>query len=135
MALTHFRNRKKSLKQPSNSGVPREDEEQKRVILFLRVNYPLILFCASAGGMRTSMKQAMKMKATGYVSGFPDLFIYEPRGMYHGLAIEMKRIKGGAVSSEQKEWQQKLRDRNYKAEICKGAVSAMKIIQEYLGQE
>jgi hypothetical protein len=39
------------------------------------------------------------------------------------------------VSSEQKEWQQKLRDRNYKAEICKGAVSAMKIIQEYLGQE
>jgi len=29
--------------------------------------------------------------------GFPDLFFYEPRGEHHGLAIELKREKGGAA--------------------------------------
>lgn len=133
MNLQGFQRIKKIKRVPVKDGIPREEEEQKRVILFLRVYYPAILFCASAGGMRTSMKQAMKMKATGYISGFPDLFIYEPRSLYHGLAIEMKRIKGGVVSSEQKDWQEKLRTRGYRSEVCKGSIDAIKIIQEYLG--
>jgi hypothetical protein len=84
------------------------------------------------GGMRTSYLQAIKMKRTGYVKGFPDLFIYEPRGEFHGLAIEMKKEKGGVASPEQKRWQDDLRNRNYCSYICKGSEEAIKRIDEYL---
>lgn len=112
-----------------------EDEEQKAVVKFLKINFPKALYCASAGGMRTSMKQAIKMKAMGYVAGFPDLFIYEPNGMYSGLAIEMKRTKGGLVSEEQKEWLKRLNERNFKAVVCYGALDAINIICKYFKGE
>lgn len=109
-----------------------EANQQEIVVKYLRLAYPTALYCASAGGMRTSYLQAIKMKRTGYVKGFPDLFIYEPRGEFHGLAIEMKKEKGGVASPEQKEWQEQLRNRNYCSYICKGNEQAIKVIDEYL---
>ena len=111
-----------------------ESNQQEIVIKYLRLAYPEALYCASAGGMRTSYLQAIKMKRTGYVKGFPDLFIYEPRGEYHGLAIEMKKEKGGVASPEQKRWQEQLRNRGYASYICKGSEEAIKRIDEYLNE-
>ena len=48
---------------------------QEAVINYINAQYPGTLYCASAGGVRTSMKQAIKMKRTGYVKGFPDIFM------------------------------------------------------------
>ena len=104
---------------------------QEAVINYINAQYPRMLYCASAGGVRTSMKQAIKMKRTGYVKGFPDLFIYEPTQDYKGLAIEMKKEKGGVASPEQKWWQEQLRNRGYSSYICKGKDEAIKIIDEY----
>jgi hypothetical protein len=108
-----------------------ESNQQEIVIKYIRLAYPEALYCASAGGMRTSYLQAIKMKRTGYVKGFPDLFIYEPRGEFHGLAIEMKKLKGGTASPEQKRWQDDLRNRGYCSYICKGNEEAIKVIDEY----
>ena len=108
-----------------------ESNQQEIVIKYIRLAYPDALYCASAGGMRTSYLQAVKMKRTGYVKGFPDLFIYEPRGDFFGLAIEMKKEKGGFASPEQKRWQEQLRNRGYCSYICKGKDEAIKIIDEY----
>jgi hypothetical protein len=108
-----------------------ESNQQEIVIKYLRLAYPDALYCASAGGMWTSDSQRIKMARTGYVKGFPDLFIYEPRGEYHGLAIEMKKEKGGTASPEQKRWQEQLRNRGYCSYICKGKDEAIKIIDEY----
>jgi hypothetical protein len=108
-----------------------ESNQQEIVIKYLRLAYPDALYCASAGGMRTSYLQAIKMKRTGYVKGFPDLFIYEPRNEYNGLAIEMKKEKGGVASPEQKRWQEQLRNRGYASYICKGNEEAIKVIDEY----
>jgi hypothetical protein len=108
-----------------------ESNQQEIVIKYLRLAYPDALYCASAGGMRTSYLQAIKMKRTGYVKGFPDLFIYEPRGAFYGLAIEMKKEKGGTASPEQKRWLEQLRNRGYASYICKGKDEAIKIIDEY----
>lgn len=108
-----------------------EANQQEIVIKYLRLAYPNALYCASAGGMRTSYLQAIKMKRTGYVKGFPDLFIYEPNQDYHGLAIEMKKEKGGVASPEQKWWQEQLRNRGYASYICKGNEEAIKVIDEY----
>ena len=108
-----------------------EANQQEIVVKYLRLAYPNALYCASAGGMWTSDSQRIKMAKTGYVKGFPDLFIYEPRGEFHGLAIEMKRVKGSKIEPEQIEWQEQLRNRGYASYICKGKDEAIKIIDEY----
>jgi hypothetical protein len=108
-----------------------ESNQQEIVIKYLRLAYPDALYCASAGGMWTSDSQRIKMARTGYVKGFPDLFIYEPRGKYHGLAIEMKKVKGSKIEPEQVQWQEQLRNRGYCSYICKGNEEAIKIIDEY----
>jgi hypothetical protein len=111
-----------------------EQKVQETVIKWLLLQYPHALYCASAGGMRTSQGTAIKMKRAGYVKGFPDLFIYEPRGKYHGLAIELKREKGGQVSPEQNEWRNALESRGYCAYICRGFEEAREKIEWYLMQ-
>jgi len=71
------------------------------------------------------------MKATGYKSGFPDIFIYEPKGDYHGLAIELK-VKGNYASQNQKKVLSILSKRGYRAEVCTGFDNAIAVIDEYL---
>lgn len=104
---------------------------QEAVINYINAQYPGTLYCASAGGMRTSLRQAIKMKKTGYVKGFPDIFIYEPKGPWHGLAIEMKTAKG-VMSQSQKDWQHKLITNNYYACTCKSFDEAKKVIDDYM---
>lgn len=111
-----------------------EQQIQTAVVKYIRLSYPDLLFCASAGGMRTSFKQAVKMKATGYVRGFPDLFIYEPVGKYYGLALEIKTSKG-RPTKEQLNWKKRLLDRGYFAEIVYGFEHTRKVIDSYFSRE
>ena len=110
-----------------------EYELQKSVVNFIRWKYKDLLYCGSAGGVRTSMTQAKKMKATGYVKGFPDLFIYEARYGYYGLAIELK-VKGNYASQHQKEWIKKLNDRRYFAKVCTGLDETLALIDDYMSE-
>lgn len=71
------------------------------------------------------------MKAAGYRAGFPDLFIYEPRGEFHGLAIEMKRDKKSRVSESQKEWIEALNERGFRGVVCYGFDDAVSVIDSY----
>ena len=123
-------NIKKSYKKTYKKPFSGEAGVQKSVVDYLKYTYPGALYCASAGGVRTSMKQAIKMKATGYVKGVPDLQIFEPVGNYHGLLIEIKDLKG-VVSKEQKQWIKDLNDRGYYATYCKGVESTIKVIDDY----
>ena len=103
---------------------------QVAVVNYVQYIYPNVLFCASAGGMRTNIGTAVKMKRMGYKKGFPDLFFYEPRKKYLGLAIELKTDKG-IISPEQRDWNKCLNSRGYKAVICFGDKEAIKVIDEY----
>jgi len=78
------------------------------------------------------MNEAKRMKATGYKRGFPDVFVYEPRGPFHGLSIEMKKEKGGRVSPAQKKWKEDLSVRNYMSTVAKGFDHAVQILEDYL---
>ena len=116
-----------------------EDRLQSEVIRYIQLQYPKVRYCASLGGIYTSQSQARKAKRTGYSKGFPDLFLYESRkkpmgGIYHGLAIEIKTIKGRATK-EQKEWISALQKRNYRAEICKGLPEILKLIDSYFNEK
>jgi len=78
------------------------------------------------------MNEAKRLKATGYKRGFPDVFVYEPRGPFHGLAIELKKDKGGRVSQSQKEWLKSLEMRGFKATVAKGFDEAVKLLENYV---
>jgi len=108
-----------------------EDKIQEEVVKYILYVYPNTLLSATLGGIRTSYKQAVKAKRTGYKKGQPDLFVYEPRGIYNGLALEIKTHKGYATK-EQKQWIQDLKDRGWKAEICKGLPACLELIDNYL---
>ena len=115
-----------------------ESRLQSEVVKYIQLQYPKARYCASLGGIRTSMTQAIMAKRTGYVKGFPDLFIYESRIVdgitYHGLALEIKTIKGRATK-EQKEWIEALNERGYKAVIVKGLPDILNCIDSYLNEK
>ncbi|MDA9755367.1 VRR-NUC domain-containing protein [Flavobacteriales bacterium] len=124
--------RKKATKN-NRHGEGSEHDIQCRLARFIDDAWPDVLWCASAGGARTSMREAKRLKASGYKRGFPDVFVYEPRGRWHGLAIELKKEKGGRVSASQREWIAALEARGYRAVVAKGFEAAKEVLTEYLG--
>jgi hypothetical protein len=119
-----------------------EEEVQKAVVKYLQLRYPKIKYCASLGGIRTSFKQAVKAKATGYVKGFPDLQICMPTyeggiggGGSHGLFLEIKKDKKSYPTKEQKEWIAYLNDVGYCARVTKGVDESIQTIDDYLNNK
>jgi hypothetical protein len=118
---------------PTAVEVPSEHIEQCKVIAFCD-SYPMLrnTFAIPNGGKRT-MVTAMKMQAEGLRSGVPDLQICLPTDKYHGLFIEMKKLKGSSLSENQKDWINRLNEAGYKAVVCKGHMEAINVICEYAG--
>lgn len=83
------------------------------------------------GGSR-SKAEAGRFRAEGVKSGVPDICLPAARGGYHGLYIELKRVKGGRVSPAQQGWISALRDQGYYACVCKGWDDAAGVIKKYL---
>ena len=110
-----------------------EAKLQKAVVDYIKLQYPKAKYCASLGGQyQKFVSQRKKAKETGYVAGFPDLQIVEPKGNYHGLFIEIKLNKQCYASGYQKQWIKHLQQRGYRAEICKGFNECINLIDEYL---
>lgn len=89
------------------------------------------LFAVPNGGSR-HMLEAVSLKRQGVKKGVPDLCLPVPRHGRHGLYIEMKRISGGIVSKEQKDWIAYLNSQGYVAVVCKGFEEARQAILDYL---
>ena len=119
-----------------------EEEVQKGVVKYLKLAYPKVRYCASLGGIRTSFKQAVKAKATGYVKGFPDLQICTPMGrgdieggVYHGLFLEIKKDKKSYATKEQKEWIEYLNEQGDCARVTIGLDESMQVIDDYFNKK
>lgn len=118
--------------------LPKEGEEQARLfgwadLEMARGRMPelRLMFHIPNGGSRNKA-EAARFKAEGVKSGVPDVCLPVPRGGYHGLWIEMKRLAGGRASKEQKQWIADLREQGYRAEIREGWQEAAELITEYL---
>jgi len=118
----------------------------KAVCEYIRYQYPGVLFNSDlAGSMKLTIGQAVAMKALRSNRGFPDLAIYEPKGKYHGLFIELK--KDGEkiykkdytpVSDHVKEQLDcliQLRRRGYATSFCIGFDATKKIIDDYMNEQ
>lgn len=94
------------------------------------------------GGAR-DIVTAARMKAEGVKPGIADIFLPIPRLNYfsrherpecngYGLYIELKKIKGGTVSEEQKDFAEHCRKNGYHFAVCKGWCEAASVTQSYL---
>jgi hypothetical protein len=73
-----------------------------------------------------------KLKREGRKRGVPDVMLPIPRGRYHGLFVEMKRVRGGTVTAEQRAWLEALGAQGYRAVRCRGWEEAREEIMAYL---
>ena len=109
----------------------KEQQLQESFVKYIQLKYKGIRYCSSLGGIRTTMKQAIKAKNGGYVKGMPDMQIMDARGGFHGLFIELKTDKG-RETKHQMEWINDLIRSGYYAEICKGIDQAMDCLDSYM---
>lgn len=115
---------------------PKEEDEQ--IMLFRWAAWQSgsipelrLLYHVPNGGSRHPA-EAARLKAAGVKSGVPDLCLPVPRGHWHGLYIELKRVKGGRISPEQTEWLDALIKQGYSASVCRGWEEAKDEILRYL---
>ncbi len=78
--------------------IPSEDHEQTLFVQWFRRRYPGVLIHSIPNGGHRHIAVAAKLKVTGAVKGVPDLHIPA-----WSVWVEMKRVKGGSLSPEQKE--------------------------------
>ncbi len=121
-----------------------EKDLQKMVCEYLKLQYPNVIFNSDMAGVKLTMGQAVAAKNLRSHNGFPDLAIYEPRGGYKGLFIELKaegqkltKKDGSFVSEHLKEQNyiiEQLKKRGYYAIFCVGFVESKFVIDWYLGK-
>jgi hypothetical protein len=92
------------------------------------------LLYATLNGVRLPIGLAVKMSKAGLKRGPLDINLDVARGGWFGLRLELKRVKGGVESNEQKAWARRLHEENYFANVCHGAKEAIWDIEWYLGQ-
>jgi VRR-NUC domain len=109
------------------SALPLEDDEQRTVVRYCAVKGHRLHH--SNNEMYTkSWKQKARSKSLGVSSGFPDLLIIVNNKL---IAIEMKRVKGGVVSDNQREWLQALDACGIPSYVCRGADEAITVIKSF----
>ena len=68
-----------------------EYQLHKSVVNFINLKYPKAVYRSDLSGVKMNIGTIAKMSALNKWKGFPDLIIYEPNGIFLGLAIELKQ--------------------------------------------
>lgn len=97
------------------------------------------MFHVPNGGLRNK-REAGKLKAMGVKAGVPDVWLPAPKPyeidgykeLAYGLAIELKKTKGGVVRDNQIDWLEELSAQGYATRVCKGFIEARDALIEYL---
>lgn len=86
---------------------------------------------AMLGGGRIGAIRMNALKAEGLRPGVCDLFLPLPKGVYHGMFIEMKTATG-TLSENQEQFIEAVTQLGYFAPVCWGADDAIDNLQWYL---
>lgn len=89
-----------------------------------------LLYHIPNGGKR-DYTTAKRLKMEGVKAGVPDLCLPVPRGVYHGLYIEMKTGKN-KTTDNQNRWLEELMKQGYCVAVCYGWEAASKVLTQYL---
>ena len=96
-----------------------------------------------AAGIKMTQGMALRQKSQKSAHDWPDIFIAEPRGVYHGLFIELKRdrdalynkdgsMKKSAHLTDQLTCLNLLNEKGYYARFACGLDEAIEIVEKYL---
>ena len=127
----------------------RETQIQMELCKYVRLKYRTALFNVDLSGMNLSKTQSGQAKVMRSGKGFPDFVLYEPKGKYHGLFIEIKKEgeqifakrspdKEGFVKfasehlSEQALMIEMLEQKGYYATFGVGMDECMKLVDNYM---
>ena len=114
----------------TTNKTPSEHSEQMGFVRWIRTKYPgLLIFAIPNGGVR-DIVTGKKLKDEGVLKGVPDLMIPALK-----IFVEMKRAKGGTVSSEQKEIMEYLTRHGYTCIVGYGATDASVKILKFLEEQ
>jgi hypothetical protein len=109
------------------SSLGSEDGEQ--VVLAQWLNLRGVLWTHCPNGGRRQIGVARKLKAAGVRRGIPDVLVFSKppkQPSASGVAIELKREKGGQVSPEQKLVLAGLQECGWICYVAHGATAAIK---------
>lgn len=110
--------------------VPSEEQEQRTLAQWL--NWQKICWLHVPNEGKRSVVGGRRLKQIGLQTGFPDVLILDPPPVDRncpGVAIELKRSKGGRVQPSQKEWLERLDERGWVTSICHGADEAIELLE------
>lgn len=110
-----------------------EQKIQTSVANYIRLKYPRLLWTISPAGLVRGASMAVLMKRMGYMNGTPDIIIFEPRGVFHGLFIELK-APGGTTSDEQIKFLAQASFLKYATAVCYSYAEAIGTIARYMDQ-
>ena len=105
---------------------PSEHSEQVGFINWFRAKYPQVLIFAIPNGEKRSISVARRLKMEGVVRGVPDLYVPA-----WNLWIEMKRVSGGRLSTDQRQMISYLENIGHSVIVGKGATDASKKVSEF----
>lgn len=117
-----------------------EHQEQVDVVDYLQMAHPDVLFWSTPNGARLASGKdkrlaAIRMnalKAEGLLPGVSDLIIFEPRGGYSAMFLEMKKRDGGAASENQEWFLREVEKRGGYGVVAHGFDEAKEVIDDYL---
>ena len=92
-----------------------------------------LLWCHVPNEGKRSVIAGARLRAAGMKPGVPDILIYDsPPNLpsVKGVAIELKRFKGGRLSENQKDWLDALSKRGWHTVVCKGYSATIKTLEE-----
>ena len=113
-----------NMRNDDSERIPTEHEEQREFVRWFRMGHRGVRILAIPNGGARTPATAGRLKTEGVSAGVPDLFI--PSWL---LWIEMKRTKGGSVSSEQKDWIEYLASVGHRVIVARGCADAIKQIE------
>ena len=115
---------------------------QAQICAYIRAQYPKALFISDLSGTKLTLAQAMRNKKIQHGTfRCPDLCIFEPRGEFSGLFLELKsanpftkngELKAGEHLAEQAHSLADLRMKGYKALFAWTFEVAKAIIDNYM---
>jgi hypothetical protein len=122
---------------------PKEASIHEQLCAYVRSRYPDTIFTSESSGIRLTMGQAVKAKKLRSSSKLPDFWLAEPRGIYGGLFLELKRSreevyrKDGSLKADDRILGQnlillRLREKGYKAEFACGLPDAVIQVEYYM---
>lgn len=120
----------------------RETSLHKAICNYIKLQYPKVMFNSDQAGSNMSKAQAGIARVLRSHRGYPDLHIFQAKGKYHGLFLEIKaespfkkgdgKLKAGDHLKEQQSVITSLNRRGYKSMFVWSLDQAKNEIDAYM---